>query len=179
MICNNCGREIRTGNFSPLRDASQTPNPPRNQSAPSRKSSARLIVSIVAAVLGFTAPLGVQAQNTDKAQTNKDKFTEVTSAANWVRKQVELCFFDTQNFSKCNNSAKGFGWEIAAGSDYATRYIASIAVNNGVITAKAVDGDGLNGATFTIKPVSDDRTGIIDWQVVPEQSSCLSEDLCR
>ena len=184
MICNNCGKEIGTDNFCPFCGANQMPKPPRNQSAPSQKSSACLITGIVAGVLGFIgiAVVGIFAAIALPAYAKymaAARYSEVTSAADGVKKQVELCFFDTENLSKCNNSAEGKGWRIAGANDYATKYVASITVNNGVITAKAVEVNGLYGATFTVKPVPDRNTGVIDWQIVPEKSSCFSQDLCR
>ena len=173
MLCNNCGKEIGIDNFCHLCGVNQTPQPSRNKPASSKMSSTHLIVGIVATVLGFIVPLSAHAQ-----YTNKTKFTEVTAVTDGVRKQVELCLFDTEDLSQCNNSMKGIGWQIYASEDYATRYVASVTVNNGVITAKAIDGDDLRGATFTIKPIQDKKSWMIDWKVVPEQSSCFSQGLC-
>ena len=183
MLCNNCGKEIGTDNFCPFCGANQTSHPSRNKPASSKKSSTCLIVGIVLGVLGFIAiaVIGIFAAIALPAYARymaMARYTEVTSAADGVKKQVELCFFDTENLSKCNNSAEGKGWRIAGANDYATKYVASITVNNGVITAKAVEVNGLYGATFTVKPVPDRNTGVIDWQIVPEKSSCFSEDLC-
>ncbi|WP_406039307.1 pilin [Succinimonas sp.] len=183
MLCNNCGKEIGTDNFCPFCGANQTPQPSRNKPATSKKSSTCLIVGIVVGVLGFIAiaVIGIVAAIALPAYAKymaMARFTEVTSAADGVRRQVELCFLETKDFSQCNNSMKGNNWRIGAKSDYATKYVANITVNKGVITAKAIDGNGLRGATFTIQPVPDKNSGRISWQMVPEKSSCFSEDLC-
>ena len=183
MLCNNCGKEIGTDNFCPFCGANQTPKP-RNQSDPAKKkSSTCLIIGIVLGVLVFIGivVVGIFAAIALPAYARymaRAQFTEITAAADGVKKQVELCFFDTEGLSQCNNNTKGNGWKIGASRDYATKYVESITVNNGVITAKAIDGSGLQGATITVKPIPDESSGMINWQIVPEKSSCFSQDLC-
>jgi len=131
------------------------------------------------------------------------RFTEVTSAVEGVKKQVELCIFaDGPAFAQnalivannCNNGDSGQGYNIRAAADYATKYVDSITVDNGIITAQAVNAFGLDdgagaGATYSIVPYfTAANTGAINWLLgtgtasattaAEAASSCIAADLC-
>ena len=87
----------------------------------------------------------------------------------------------------CANGAAGApnagnGWSIGVATDYATKYVHDIAVDaNGVITATAIAGNGLNSAVIQIEPffgASDN--GIIDWKRNDSKtvSTCIAQNLC-
>jgi hypothetical protein len=81
---------------------------------------------------------------------------------------------------------------ISAAADYETKYVATIEVEDGVITATAIAGNGLNGSTYTVYPTFGAAdNGIVDW--VPgdgvahaphaalgtaAQFTCRNNDLC-
>ncbi len=130
---------------------------------------------IVIAIIGILAAIALPAYAKYMARA---RFTEVTSAVDGVKKQVELCIFDlgqtnyaansaiTVNGS-CANGQSGSGWRIGTNTDYATKYVHDITVSeNGEVTATAVAGNGLNSAKYKIVPMngaSATDNGIIDW----------------
>ncbi len=118
------------------------------------------------------------------------RFTEVTTAVDGVKKQVELCFFaegtgtysagGTISNKKCSNSNNGDGWRLGAATDYATKYVNDITVVDGTITATAIGGNGLSGSTYILVPHFGNAAadnGIIDWQR-DSTSSCITNELC-
>ena len=148
---------------------------------------------IVIAIIGILAAIALPAYAKYMA---KARFTEVTSAVDGVKKQVELCIFDQGHNSvggdaivveACSNTdgeASGPGWKLGAAEDYKTKYVAQIEVDSGKITATAIDDNGLKGSTFVVQPHSAENAteekdlGIIDWQRVDDESSCIGNDLC-
>ena len=141
---------------------------------------------IVIAIIGILAAIALPAYAKYMARA---RFTEVTSAVDGVKKQVELCIFSegtgaafaasekiTQ--SACANDKKGDGWKIGKATDYATKYVDNITVAGAKITATAVNTNGLNSATFVIVPYNGAAdNGIINWKR-DDSSSCIEEELC-
>jgi prepilin-type N-terminal cleavage/methylation domain-containing protein len=134
---------------------------------------------IVIAIIGILAAIALPAYARYMARA---RFSEVTTAVAGVQKQVELCIFDlgatytanapvvvdvTVNANGCSNAAvnSGSGWNLGLPASYHTKYVDNIAVDaNGVITATAIAGNGLNGATFIIAPFFGGAdNGIVDW----------------
>ena len=145
---------------------------------------------IVIAIIGILAAIALPAYARYMARA---RFTEVTSAVDGVKKQVELCIFDQGHsavqgaviaVSVCDNGNSGSGWRIGANSDYKTKYVSTIDVEDGKVTATAIAGNGLKNATYTIEPhagknvTKGNDNGIIDWQRVDASSSCIDLDLC-
>ena len=137
---------------------------------------------IVIAIIGILAAIALPAYARYMARA---RFTEVTNAVAGVQKQVELCIFDlgttgfgagnpitvdvTVNANGCSNPAggnSGSGWKLDQAADYATKYVATITVNENasIVTAQAVATNGLNGATYSVAPMFGPQdNGIIDW----------------
>ena len=92
----------------------------------------------------------------------------------------------TVNTNGCSNTNanNGNGWRLGAQGDYATKFVSSIAVDaNGVITATAIAGNGLNSAAIQVVPhngAAATDNGVIDWQRnnTDTVSTCIAQDLC-
>ena len=143
---------------------------------------------IVIAIIGILAAIALPAYAKYMARA---RFTEVTTAVEGVKKQVELCIFaeghgiSTVNAktkiqqSACKNGKKGDGWKIGNATDYKTKYVAQIAVSKAKITAKAVSTNGLGGKTYVLVPYTGTTdNGIINWERDDTNSSCIDAELC-
>ena len=142
---------------------------------------------IVIAIIGILAAIALPAYAKYMARA---RFTEVTSAVDGVKKQVELCIFAEGTgltafaadkkiqTSACVNSGKGDGWKIGKAADYKTKYVDTIKVEKAKITATAVGTNGLNSATFIIVPYTGAAdNGVINWKR-DDSSSCIDAELC-
>ena len=127
---------------------------------------------IVVAIVAILAAIALPAYN---KYTARSKFTEVVTATNGVKQQVELCIYDKGSIhADCANTKSGSGWAIKAADAYATDYVATIAVVAGVITATAKDTEGLGGYTFKLTP-SLGTAGQVKWE---NGGTCATNELC-
>lgn len=143
---------------------------------------------IVIAIIGILAAIALPAYS---KYTARAKFTEVTSATAAVKQQVELCLFDVGDKDKgtyCKTGVKADpalgqrGWDLSkAATDYATKYVQSITVDAGTITAKAIGTQNLKSSTIILVPVvktdSQGNDGAIDW-TIDSTSGCIKDELC-
>ncbi len=157
---------------------------------------------IVIAIIGILAAIALPAYARYMARA---RFTEVTSAVDGVKKQVELCIFDTAPAftpnaivpaATCDNDAAeaaGNGWRIGTQASYETKFVQTIRVDSGVIVATAKNVNGLGGSTYIVAPFfGPNNNGVIDW--VPADNiahaphaaytyggarmTCMDNDLC-
>jgi Tfp pilus assembly major pilin PilA len=151
-------------------------------SYPSSSGTFLLIIFLIVGGLGIIGigVLGLLSAIALPAYANymaRARFAEVTFALEGVKKQVELCIFDTEptfapnhvvSLEYCTNidgSNAGNGWRLYNPSDYATKYVESITVKpNGIITVKARNTNGLGGTTYSVVPMfGSENNGIINW----------------
>lgn len=141
---------------------------------------------IVVAIIGILAAIALPAYSKYMARA---KFTEVISAVDGVKKQVELCIFDQGDggatkstaitTSACKNGGAGTGWKIASANAYKTKYVSTITVAGAKITAKAISSDNLQSAEFVLVPYQGSTDGVINWQNTHSGSKdCRKLDLC-
>ena len=129
---------------------------------------------IVVAIVAILAAIALPAYN---KYTARSKFTEVVTATNGVKQQVELCIYDKGTKVGCDSGTNGAGWKIGAAADYATQYLATITVKDGQITAAANATNGLASSTFILVPDTTGTAGQIKWSV-DAKSSCKTNELC-
>ncbi len=127
---------------------------------------------IVVAIVAVLAAVALPAY---QKYTAKAKFTEVVSAANPVKQQVELCFFDKQEFTNCGNSTSGAGWTIGTDTSYGNgNYVDKVGVAAGVITVTPTTKDNFAATqTFVLSPSN--ANGSVVWTV---SGGCKAAGLC-
>ena len=146
---------------------------------------------IVIAIIGILAAIALPAYAKYMARA---RFTEVTTALDGVKKQVELCLFDqgggtfaAGGVMKQANCANGqpdgkyqaSGWRIGANTDYKTKFVDNITVKDGTITATSIAGNGLNSKTIVFVPYFGQAdNGVVDWKRDDTNSTCVAADLC-
>ena len=129
---------------------------------------------IVVAIVAVLAAIALPAY---QKYTAKAKFTEVVSATGPLKQQVELCYFDTQDITKCDNGASGAGWTITnAGANGG--FVSKVEVADGKVTGTAVGAangavSGLQGQTIELSPSA--ANGAITWAV---SGSCKTDGMC-
>ena len=146
---------------------------------------------IVIAIIGILAAIALPAYS---KYTARAKFTEVTSAAEPIKQQVELCYFDQGNLTNCDGNesavkvgsgARGWNLEQAVTATGST-YVKSASVTDGIITltSQNIKVSGKSGFKLVLVP-TEHKTGAsagtaLDWNIDGDvtKSTCLKADLC-
>ena len=102
---------------------------------------------IVVAIIGILASIALPAYQT---YIQKAKFTEVILATSGLKTSVEMCALDQDSVANCTDAGSGAGWSIDALG--ISGKLASATTAAGVITATAIAGEGLGGATYILTP---------------------------
>jgi len=125
---------------------------------------------IVVAIIGILAAIAIPQYQTYSARA---KFTEVTQATQALKTAVEICANDLGAVDGCDAGANGIPADIAAAAG--TKYLASTTVENGIITATAVNGQGLAAQTYVLTPTVRAGQGVT-WAV---SGTCVEANLCK
>ncbi|WP_417787570.1 pilin [Stutzerimonas xanthomarina] len=125
---------------------------------------------IVVAIIGILAAIAIPQYQTYSARA---KFTEVTQATQALKTAVEICANDLGAVAECDAGANGIPANIAAATG--TKYLASTSVENGVITAAAITGQGLAAQTYILTPTVQAGQGVT-WAVT---GTCVAANLCK
>lgn len=86
---------------------------------------------------------------------------------------------DTEKLADCDDGAHGTGWTIdtgANGTSYASKYVNSISVADGVITITPNAIEGITAAdTFILTPTPNANSKTLEWAT---SGGCTSNGLC-
>lgn len=124
---------------------------------------------IVVAIIGILAAIALPAY---QQYTKKAKFTEVVMATSAAKTDVEICAQELGTVTGCTGGTNG----VMADATTATGYVASVVTANGVITATAINTNGLNGETYILNGVL--SNGKVVWNTAAT-STCIAANLCK
>ena len=131
---------------------------------------------IVVAIIGILAAIALPAYN---QYTKKAKFTEVVNATAGLKADVEVCADDNSgDYDPCDHGANGVGPEVTSGNS--TKYVESVTVVDGVITATARTESGLNGEDYVLTPAwEDDGAGQGGHTIWTVSGDCVAANICK
>ena len=145
---------------------------------------------IVIAIIGILAAIALPAYS---SYMKKAKFTEVMNVVESVKTPIALCIQEygvTQAQAQCLNSKDGFGWEIKASTDYATKYVSSVAVTAGkgefkddsatgvLITVTATPTAEIGAGNTLILNGEWTAAGQLEWKI-DGTSGCATSKICK
>lgn len=117
----------------------------------------------------------------------KVRFTEITTTVQMYKSAVASCYSSAKNFHGCNAGTNGIpknvgkitGGETVNGTNpYSAKgrnVIAGVKVEEGVITAEAINGKGFNGETYVLTPTIT-ISGEVNWIV---SGTCEPAGICN
>ncbi len=130
---------------------------------------------IVVAIIGILAAIALPAYT---QYTQKAKFAEVIQATAGMKTDVEVCAQESGDLTTCDGGANGVAANVA--STNSTKYTATVTTQDGVITATAKTGVGLqdtttgSGYTYVLTPAL--TNGQVTWTV---SGTCITANICK
>jgi type IV pilus assembly protein PilA len=128
---------------------------------------------IVVAIIGILAAIAVPSY---QQYSNKAKFSEVINATAPFKTGVELCLQANNGaIGTCDTGAGGDSNIPAGITSGLGKYVASVAVADGVITATGSGGAPLN-STYVITPTT--NSAGVTWTLTTGTATCDENNLC-
>jgi len=125
---------------------------------------------IVIAIIGILAAIALPAY---QDYTKRAKFSEVVLGTAAVKTAVELCGQDLNSVATCTDGLNGPGYSIVADAA-GTGNLASVSTTAGLITATAINGNGLAGETYTLQAAVG-ADGRVTWT---QAGTCVGANIC-
>ena len=124
---------------------------------------------IVVAIIGILAAVALPAY---QDYTSRSKFQEVVSVSQGYKTTVALCITENNGVeTTCNAGAAGIPAAVVTG-DF--KYLDTLAVAAGTITATAITGEGLAAETYILNPES--TTSGVTWATT---GTCVGKNWCK
>jgi len=116
---------------------------------------------IVVAIIGILAAVAIPQYSN---YTIKSKIAAALASVGAVKTAVGVCSQENGGLTNCTTGTEGSGIP----ATFATNEIASVTVDAGEITVTLSDkiGDGVNGGTITMEPVTADGAATLGWRNV-------------
>ena len=144
---------------------------------------------IVIAIIGILAAIALPAYS---SYMKKAKFTEAMNVVESVKTPFALCVqeYGVNNIvGHCTNGQTGFGWDIKAAADYATKYVSTITVEptanlaneeatGQIVTITATPAADLGATNTLILKGTWTVAGQLEWKV-DAASGCVTGKLCK
>ena len=129
---------------------------------------------IVVAIIGILAAIAVPSY---QSYSNKAKYSEVINATAPYKTGVEICFQSNGgDFAPCDTGTDpNIPAAITTAAGGLGKYVASLSVDNGVITATGSGAAPLN-STYVLTPTS--SAAGIKWTLTTGTATCDENGLC-